>query len=256
VTLQLAQVLHSVPFWSSHTRLRCCMLTTRDAAEQQEAELRDMMIRARMVFDMKVVLIEDEPEFTQAISHATKGAKGGDLEVAKKGTMRADTALVSVEAPSDSLTSNKGQDVGVARNLLDISVDVSLKGASTLEAQGSSELPGDDTAPGNDSVPNPASERQPMHETLCYLEAFNSVSLAEQAKAVNAVVRRHTLRNSVLVFIHQDYYPSLCQREQGKHDTNEYDRQWIEQVRVLSAHLPPVILVSPCSDQDVTTERL
>ena len=63
VTLQLAQILHSEPFWASHTRLRCCILTTTSAASVQEARLKQIMERCRMYMEIKVVIIEQEPAF-------------------------------------------------------------------------------------------------------------------------------------------------------------------------------------------------
>ena len=89
LTLQMAQILHSVKFWASNTvcvfararvfvhmcvvicalavilhsklrnhrgeqRLRCCLLTTADAAERQELRLHAIMARSRMFFDIEV----------------------------------------------------------------------------------------------------------------------------------------------------------------------------------------------------------
>lgn len=202
LTLQMAQILHSVPFWASNTRLRCCVLTTADAAATQESRLHAIMARSRMYFDIEVINIEQEPAFKR-LKESMHGQRGGGI--------------------------------GLARSV-NASVEMGAAGEQNPD-------PGD--GPAVD-----AKLRSTYVEHLHDLELLSALSQLERNRLLNLMIRKHTLRNSALLFIHQDYYPGLC----GATSRNEpgFEAAWIEEIRVLTENLPPVILVSP-NAADVTT---
>lgn len=194
LTLQMAQILHSVPFWASNTRLRCCVLTTADAADVQESRLHAIMARSRMYFDIEVINIEKEPAFK---------------------TMRDQQSGFKFAA----------------------SVNASVEASSAGD-----ELDGNETT-------NPQL-RSTYHAHLRDLELLSALSPLERNRLMNLMIRKHTLRNSALLFIHQDYYPRLCGDTSG--NDSGFEAAWIEENRVLTEDLPPTILVSP-NAADVTT---
>ncbi len=198
LTLQMAQILHSVKFWASNTRLRCCLLTTADAAETQESRLHAIMARSRMYFDIEVINIENEPAFMKMRElHTQNGASNFAASVNASVEMRA------ADGESD-------------------------------DEHGST---------------NPAM-RSTYHAHLRDLELLSALSPLDRNRLMNLMIRKHTLRNSALLFIHQDYYTRLC----GDRSSNDpgFDEAWIEENRVLTENLPPTILVSP-NAADVTT---
>ena len=187
VTLQLAQILHSVPFWASNTRLRCCVLTTADAAQTQEARLREIMRKSRMYFDLEVITIEKEPAFRASFRRSQNGG----------------TADESVEV-----------------------------------------VPEPEPAPAGESA---------YSRHIADLEFLSSLQTIERNRLLNLMIRKHTLRNSALVFIHQDYFNALCGSTKGR--DAESEAGWVEACRALTDQLPcQTLLVSPNANQVTSSE--
>ena len=193
VTLQLAQILHSVPFWASNTRLRCCVLTTADAAQTQEARLQEIMKKSRMYFDLEVIIIETEPAFRASFRRSQNGG----------------TADESVEVVSEP----------------------------EPEPRGSGLAPGESA----------------YSRHIADLEFLSSLQPMERNRLLNLMIRKHTLRNSALLFIHQDYFNALCGAK-GQGCDVESEADWVASCRALCAELPPTLLVSPNANQVTSSE--